>query len=104
MRTIETQVNVTSDRRLDIQLPEDIETGQYQVVIVINPQTTTNTTPSKHQLNQLAGKIEAFKDVDAVTWQQETRGEESEDFLAIAGIWENRNITAETLYKEAWKK
>jgi hypothetical protein len=32
------------------------------------------------------------------------KGEESEDFFAIAGIWENRNITAETLYKEAWKK
>jgi hypothetical protein len=82
MRTIETQVNITSDHRLDIQLPEDIEAGQYQVVIVINLQTTTNTTPPKHQLNQLAGKIEAFKNVDAVTWQQETRREWDETGLS----------------------
>ncbi|MEN9519899.1 MAG: hypothetical protein RLZZ381_2487 [Cyanobacteriota bacterium] len=32
------------------------------------------------------------------------KGEESEDFLAIAGIWENREITAETLRQEAWKE
>jgi hypothetical protein len=82
MRTIETQVNVTSDRRLNIQLPKDIEAGQYQVVMVINPQTTINITPPKHQLNQLARKIEAFKDVDAVTWQQETRGEWDETGLS----------------------
>ncbi|MEN9566835.1 MAG: hypothetical protein RLZZ69_2031 [Cyanobacteriota bacterium] len=32
------------------------------------------------------------------------KGEESEDFFAIAGIWENREITAETLRQEAWKE
>ena len=32
------------------------------------------------------------------------KGEESEDFFAIAGIWSNREITAETLRKEAWKE
>jgi hypothetical protein len=32
------------------------------------------------------------------------QAEESEDFFAIAGIWENREITAETLRIEAWKE
>jgi len=82
MRTIETQVNITSDHLLNVQLPEDIEEGQYQVVIVINPKAATDNTPPKHQLNQLAGKIEAFKDLDAVTWQQENRGEWDETRLS----------------------
>ena len=30
--------------------------------------------------------------------------EESEDFFAIAGIWENREVTAETLRQKAWKE
>ncbi|MEO1672990.1 MAG: DUF2281 domain-containing protein [Cyanobacteria bacterium J06631_2] len=30
--------------------------------------------------------------------------EESEDFFAIAGIWSDREITAETLRQEAWKE
>ncbi len=34
----------------------------------------------------------------------EEKSEESEDFFAIAGIWENREITAETLRQEAWKE
>ncbi|MEM9273759.1 MAG: DUF2281 domain-containing protein [Cyanobacteria bacterium P01_F01_bin.143] len=34
----------------------------------------------------------------------EKKEEESEDFFAIAGIWENRKITAETLRQQAWKE
>ena len=34
----------------------------------------------------------------------EEKPEESEDFFAIAGIWSNREITAETLRQEAWKE
>ncbi|MEO0845318.1 MAG: hypothetical protein AAFY50_02700 [Cyanobacteria bacterium J06648_1] len=30
--------------------------------------------------------------------------EESEDFFEIAGIWSNRETTAETLRQEAWKE
>ena len=75
MRTIQAQVNIKRDRQLNVQLPEDIETGQYQVVIVINPQIPADKTPARHNLNQLAGKIKAFKDVDAVAWQQEIREE-----------------------------
>jgi hypothetical protein len=34
----------------------------------------------------------------------EKQTEETEDFFAIAGIWENREITSETLRQEAWKE
>lgn len=82
MRTIQTQVNITSDRQLNLQLPEDIEAGEYQVVVVMNPQSDKNTNPPQHKLNQLAGKITAFKNLDAVTWQQEIREEWDETRLS----------------------
>ena len=82
MRTIQAQVNINSDRQLNIQLPEDIEAGQYQVVIVINSQSNENKTSPQHNLNQLAGKIKAFKDIDAVAWQQEIRREWDETRLS----------------------
>ena len=82
MRTIQAQVNIDSDRQLTLQLPEDIEAGEYQVVIVMNPQKETSTISPKHKLNQLAGKITAFKNIDAVAWQQEIRGEWDETRLS----------------------
>ncbi|MEO1691179.1 MAG: hypothetical protein AAFR63_06570 [Cyanobacteria bacterium J06631_6] len=82
MRTIQAQVNINSDRQLTLQLPKDIETGEYQIVVVMNPRSDNNTNPPQHQLNQLAGKIQAFKDIDAVAWQQKTRGEWDEARLS----------------------
>ena len=73
MRIIETKANITEDRLLSIQLPEDIEAGQYQISIIINSQPEQQT--HQHQLNQLAGKIKAFKNIDSVTWQQQIRSE-----------------------------
>ncbi|BAZ43401.1 hypothetical protein NIES4102_04010 [Chondrocystis sp. NIES-4102] len=34
----------------------------------------------------------------------EKKREESEDFFAIAGIWENREVTAETIRQKAWQE
>lgn len=36
MRTIETTVMIGSDGKLTLQLPNDIQSGQYRVVIVID--------------------------------------------------------------------
>jgi hypothetical protein len=47
MRTIQAQVNITSDHRLNVQLPEDIEAGQYQVVIVMNPELNPDDCPEE---------------------------------------------------------
>ena len=38
MRIIETKANITDDHLLSVQLPEDIEAGQYQIAIIINSQ------------------------------------------------------------------
>ncbi len=79
MRIIETKANITEDSLLSIQLPEDIEAGQYQIAIIINSQPEQQ--PQQNQLNQLAGKIQAFKDIDPVTWQQQIRSEWDETRL-----------------------
>ena len=79
MRIIETKANITEDHLLSIQLPEDIEAGQYQIAIIINSQPEQQ--PQQNQLNQLAGKIKAFKNIDPVTWQQQIRSEWDETRL-----------------------
>ncbi len=78
MRIIETQTNITEDRQLTVQLPDDIETGQYQITIIINPQSE----PPQTKLNQLQGKIKAFREIDPVTWQKKIRGEWDETRLS----------------------
>ena len=75
MRTIQTQISINSDRQLNFQLPEDIKAGQYQIVIVMNSQGETTKSSSSHTLNQLAGKITAFNNLDAVSWQKAIREE-----------------------------
>ncbi len=48
MHTIETQVNINRDHILNIDLPDDIAEGTYQVVIVMNPKT--DSKPKKTRL------------------------------------------------------
>lgn len=47
MRIIETQANITDDHRLNIQLPEDIKAGQYQIAIIINSQPEPSPDPDE---------------------------------------------------------
>ncbi|MGL6345167.1 MAG: hypothetical protein ACRC80_39200 [Waterburya sp.] len=60
MRTIETQVNVTNDHLLNIQLPDDIEVGQYKVVIVMNPQAAVDKNPAKPEKLSFADAAQEF--------------------------------------------
>ncbi len=51
MRIIETKVNITGDRLLSLQLPEDIKAGQYQIAIIISsqpePSSDSDETPDE---------------------------------------------------------
>ncbi len=60
----------------------DIEVGQYRIVIVMNLETEANKISPQQDINQLAGKITAFKNVEAVAWQQKTREEWDEARLS----------------------
>jgi len=80
MRIIETTANITDDHLLSLQLPEDIKAGHYQIAIIINSQPEPNSP--HHQLNQLAGKIKAFQNIDPAAWQQQIRGDWDETRLS----------------------
>lgn len=74
MRTFETEVTVPADRRLMIELPEDVEVGSYQVVVVMSPSSEARrVTQSAHGLDALSGRVSSFAGVDAVDWQRQVR-------------------------------
>jgi hypothetical protein len=75
MHTIQTQVQVNGDRVLTIHLPEDIPEGSYQIVVTIAPQVRS---AQPHPINELAGKVKAFKGINATDWQQRIRDEWNE--------------------------
>lgn len=77
MKTFQVEVNIPADRRLMIELPADIEIGNYQVVVVMSPsQDSDASLRQKHQLNELAGQVKSFAGVvDAVAWQRRAREE-----------------------------
>lgn len=78
MHIIETQAEITEDHLLSVQLPDDIEAGQYQVAIIIIPQSDLPQT----KLNQLRGKIKAFGEIDPIVWQKKIRGQWDETRLS----------------------
>lgn len=78
MHTIKTEVIVNQDHILIIPLPEDIAVGTYQVEIKMDFQPEVK---SVHQINELAGKVKAFQNIDSLTWQQQIRSEWDETRL-----------------------
>ncbi len=66
MITLQLEVDISEDRRLTIQLPENCQTGKHQVVVVLNPEDTSVPTLEGNPLNAVAGKIQSFTGIDAV--------------------------------------
>lgn len=82
MITLQLEIDISEDRRLIIQLPENCQTGKHQVVVVLNREETSVPTEETsvptlkgNPLNALAGKIQSFAGIDAVAWQQQLRAE-----------------------------
>jgi hypothetical protein len=53
MQTIEAKVSVGSDRTLLIQLPTDVPTGEYDVVLVLNQRTEDAVVPEATALQEI---------------------------------------------------
>jgi len=51
------------------QYQGEIEEAQ-EVQVIIKPKSK-----NPHQINQLAGKVKAFKNINSVAWQQQVRGD-----------------------------
>lgn len=52
MKTIEARVNINEDRKVTIQLPADMPTGEYEVVLILNNRSAQNTRQSSIQAAQ----------------------------------------------------
>lgn len=79
MKTLQIEVDIAEDRQLTIQLPEDVELGKHQVVVVMQPQDKAEPVGASHRLNELAGQVKSFAGLDAVAWQRQMRDEWNED-------------------------
>lgn len=75
MKTLQLEVNISEDRRLTIELPENFEAGRYQIVLVINPTETQPQRLTPGQVNALAGRVNSFAEVDAIAYQRQLRDE-----------------------------
>jgi hypothetical protein len=53
MQTIEAKVRVGSDRTLSLQLPTDVPTGEYDVVLVLNQRTEDKSVPDMTALEEI---------------------------------------------------
>ena len=82
MKTFQLEVEITENQQLTLQLPADVKTGKYQVVLFIQSQDKPKQPP--HHLNNLAGQIHSFSEVDSVQYQQRLRDE-----------WKGENLNSE---------
>ncbi|MEL6160893.1 MAG: hypothetical protein AAFQ40_06795 [Cyanobacteria bacterium J06623_5] len=41
MQTIQAKIQIGTDRTLQLQLPEDVPTGEYEVILVLNQSSST---------------------------------------------------------------
>jgi len=60
----------------------------------------------KEKAQMLLAIISALDFVNSVEVIKDktTISDNEEDFFSLAGLWENRNITTESIRKEAWRR
>lgn len=77
MLTLNLKYEILPDRIITIKLPENVRPGLHNVVVVLNEKEQDQTASNKgsKQLMKFAGSVQAFKNVDGVTYQRGTRKE-----------------------------
>ncbi|MGX9365341.1 hypothetical protein ACTVJH_04790 [Desulfoplanes sp. PS50] len=79
METLKTQVNISEDRRLiiDLKIPDNISTGKMDVVLVFQKQEESPAEPSRI-LGTYRGKIRIAEDFDKDLGEEFWLGESDE--------------------------
>ncbi len=54
-------------------------------------------------LSEILTALDFVNSVELIL-EQTTIPEEDEDFFSLAGVWENRDISIESIRQEAWQK
>ncbi|MEO5348676.1 MAG: hypothetical protein H7836_03400 [Magnetococcus sp. YQC-3] len=76
MLAITIQCEVPQERTITVRLPDQVEPGTHELVLVFNQSTSVQAVPGHLQdLMQLSGAVPAFATVDGVVWQRSLRDE-----------------------------
>lgn len=76
MLAITLQCEVPPERTITVKLPDQIEPGLHQLVLVFEPHAAARPASSEvNQLMRFAGTIPAFATIDGVAWQRSLRDE-----------------------------
>lgn len=76
MLTLNIQCEVTAEHKVTLQLPEQVEPGPHELVLVIDsPIAAENKASNRQTLMRLAGSVPAFATVDGVAFQRTLRDE-----------------------------
>ena len=57
MQTIEARIQIGSDRTLSVQLPADVPTGEYEVVVVLNQRSASAVDEAIHKNKAVGGRV-----------------------------------------------
>jgi hypothetical protein len=76
MLAITIQCEVPQERTITVRLPDQVEPGAHELVLVFNQSTSGQAVPGHVQdLMKLSGAVPAFSTVDGVVWQRSLRDE-----------------------------
>lgn len=76
MFTLSIKCEVSPERTVTLQLPEQVEPGTHELVVVLDTlKSAGNETDDSAALMRLAGSVPAFAATDAVAYQRSLRDE-----------------------------
>ncbi|MBF0135697.1 MAG: hypothetical protein H7833_02810 [Magnetococcus sp. DMHC-1] len=76
MLTITVQCEVPVERTITVKLPDQIEPGIHDVVLVFDQSASHRKIPDDAQnLMKLSGTVPSFARIDGVAWQRSLREE-----------------------------
>lgn len=55
-------------------------------------------------LSEMLSALDFVYSVNAIEDQKTTFINDEQDFFAVAGLWENRDVTVESIRKKAWRE
>ncbi|GEM_PF-2387976 len=93
IQAVKQQTIVGKDGEIKLNTPQFSEGTAIEIIILVNsiPEDTTEF-------------LRALDFVNSVEIREEKLNiSQEEDFFQLAGLWENRDLTTESIRQEAWK-
>lgn len=75
MLTMNLACNVPADRMVILRLPESVEPGPHELVVVVDEAAGATEGSNAEALMRFSGSLEAFRGDDAVEYQRRIRAD-----------------------------